>query len=367
MYRLCLERADDALGWRSAARELLLAAIPPEAIVWEAGAGNAGASCGDLFVDAPPADVPTAEDLPPPGTDGAASPGTWTVTPSLPAFPPASRSVFSSAGAAAPADGTLARRTRPRVPHAFPELAERVACHRAPDRFALLYRVLWRLTGAEPDLLSRASDPDVHRLHRLGRAVSRERHKMHAFVRFRRTPGAEPEHYGAWFEPEHHTLRLASGFFVRRFANMHWSIATPAESAHWNGHALSFGRGGAPRVRRSQGEHRGTHAEEEAMESLWRTYFASTFNPARLRVNAMRSEMPVKYWKNLPEAPLIAPLVRDAGRRAGAMLDAAPTSPARFAARATARPAAPVHDGTGEGDPAAGAPHDAHPRKPPPA
>ena len=54
---------------------------------------------------------------------------------------------------------------------------------------------------------------------------------------------------------------------------------------------------------------------EDALETLWRTYYASTFNPARLRTNAMRAEMPKRYWKNLPEADLIAPLVHDAPAR----------------------------------------------------
>src|SRR5687767_6088653 len=40
-----------------------------------------------------------------------------------------------------------------RVPKAFVEIAARVACHRDPQRWALLYRVLWRLTHGEPRLL----------------------------------------------------------------------------------------------------------------------------------------------------------------------------------------------------------------------
>ena len=47
----------------------------------------------------------------------------------------------------------------------------------------------------------------------------------------------------------------------------------------------------------------------------------------------MRSEMPVKYWKNLPEAPLIAELVRDAGRRTATMIEAEPTAASRRSAR----------------------------------
>jgi DNA polymerase len=45
------------------------------------------------------------------------------------------------------------------VPRAFLELAERVACHRDLERWALLYRVLWRLTHGERQLLGLARAP----------------------------------------------------------------------------------------------------------------------------------------------------------------------------------------------------------------
>src|SRR4051812_26188215 len=37
----------------------------------------------------------------------------------------------------------------------------------------------------------------------------------------------------------------------------------------------------------------------------WCDYYASAFNPARTNPGLMRSEMPKKYWRNLPEATLI--------------------------------------------------------------
>ncbi|HEX8279838.1 MAG TPA: hypothetical protein VF551_00555, partial [Chthoniobacterales bacterium] len=48
-----------------------------------------------------------------------------------------------------------------RVPKAFVELARVVALHRDQRRWALLYRILWRLTHGEPKLLEIAVDPDV--------------------------------------------------------------------------------------------------------------------------------------------------------------------------------------------------------------
>ena len=39
---------------------------------------------------------------------------------------------------------------------------------------------------------------------------------------------------------------------------------------------------------------------------MWKTYYASIFNPARVKVKAMTKEMPKKYWRNMPETALIA-------------------------------------------------------------
>ena len=72
-----------------------------------------------------------------------------------------------------------------RVPKAFVECAMRVACHRDSKRWALLYRLLWRLTHGEPHLLDIVVDPDVNDFMRMDKAVRHDVHKMRAFVRFR--------------------------------------------------------------------------------------------------------------------------------------------------------------------------------------
>jgi uracil-DNA glycosylase len=66
---------------------------------------------------------------------------------------------------------------------------------------------------------------------------------------------------------------------------------------------------------------------EDRLEDLWRRYYASIFNPARLKVKAMQTEMPQKYWRNLPEASLIRPLIEDAARMTGAMIARAASEP----------------------------------------
>ena len=60
------------------------------------------------------------------------------------------------------------------------------------------------------------------------------------------------------------------------------------------------------------------------MEDIWRVYYRSIFNPARLKLKMMQTEMPKRYWKNLPEADLIESLVAESRGRVKGMLDEAP-------------------------------------------
>jgi DNA polymerase len=196
------------------------------------------------------------------------------------------------------------------VPREFIELARDVVCHSDPERFSLLYDMLVRLKKNRFALADEA-DPLVRRLERLAKQVRRDIHKMHAFVRFREIEENGAPLFVAYFEPGHHVVRRAASFFVNRFANMRWAILTPKLSIRWDREVLSEGppatRGDAPL--------------EDALEETWRTYYASTFNPARLKVRAMLKEMPKKYWRNMPEASLVQPLIAGARNRELEMID----------------------------------------------
>jgi DNA polymerase len=340
-FCVTLRAPDDFEGWRDAARALVIAGVPPEAVTWR--------------VEGDP--VPLFGGGPPPA-------------------PPA--------GAEAP-----------RAPRDFPDLARLVSRHRDPERFALLHALLHRLQG-ERGLLEDAADPVVARAQAMARAVRRDAHKMHAFLRFREVrveegvlsaplPGPAPEavprdpapvreargfalalrdigrldddgvvpeaapappavqpdgRFVAWYEPEHHILRAEAGFFLRRFASLRWSILTPEGSAHWDGVALLFG----PGARRTDAP------AEDAAEVLWRAYFASIFNPARLKPDAMRAEMPKKYWRNLPEAQDIPRLMAEAPKRVAEMVARGATPAAERRQRGVHLPAhLKTHLGGGAG------------------
>lgn len=188
----------------------------------------------------------------------------------------------------------------------FLDLAESAIMHRDSERFALLYAMLLRLRD-DPALIDDEADPLRRRLDLLAKEVRRDIHKMRAFVRFREVDGQ----FVAWFEPAHHVVRANAGFFMRRFATMRWSILTPDLSLHWDGERLQEGPG-AIRTDAPSGD---------PLEQMWKTYYAATFNPARLKVGAMVKEMPRRYWANMPETALIPALVAGAQARESRMVE----------------------------------------------
>ncbi|MBC7209986.1 MAG: DUF4130 domain-containing protein, partial [Pseudomonas sp.] len=53
------------------------------------------------------------------------------------------------------------------------------------------------------------------------------------------------------------------------------------------------------------------NAEDPGAE-LWLAYYRHTFNPARLNPGALRQHLPGRFWRHLPEGPLIPELVGQA-------------------------------------------------------
>jgi uracil-DNA glycosylase len=207
-----------------------------------------------------------------------------------------------------------------RVPSAFVKLAQTVFMHSDPGRLDLLYRLLWRVQQSR-FVLQDATDPDVVRAELLVKAIRRDIHKMRAFVRFREVEvEGETSQFVAWFEPDHDIVRRNARFFVNRFTTMHWSILTPSLCIHWD----------TQNLRESPGIAKPDNLTDDPAEDLWRSYYASIFNPARLKTKAMLKEMPRRYWKNMPEADLIPGLIAGAQAREAAMISigSAPVEPA---------------------------------------
>lgn len=255
MRVLCCE--DSFARWREQARQLLSAQVPPHAVVWE------DQDHRQLFA---------AEPMPP--------------------FEGPARVL--------------------RVPASLLAELQAAARYRLPGRWNLLYRVLWRVVQGERQARL-PGDPDGSELHRRLKAVSRESHHLHAFLRFHPVGGQNGLDYIAWHEPAHDILASASLHFAERLGRQRWLIVSSREAVWYDGEVLHHRQPCPPDWMALAEPVRGND------DPLWQTYYTSIFNPARLNPKVMQGHMPLRFWAGLSEGRLIPLLMSRA--RAGAQKD----------------------------------------------
>ena len=209
MQRVRLTTLNDFAEWRRVARGLLLRGIHPAEIVWEHPA-----TPEDLFTE--------PEDRPP----------------------------------------EIPGRAVGIVPPRFLDLAAEVICNRAPERFALLYRVLFRLQK-DRLLLEARDDPDIARMWRLAGEVREDGKRLLAYVRF----GGDDARFVSWYEPDNYILERTAPWLVDRHRERQWALLTPYRSVVWDGTRLTYGHGSLPREA----------PRRQASEAEWRRFFARLF------------------------------------------------------------------------------------------
>ncbi|ANB75339.1 uracil-DNA glycosylase [Paraburkholderia phytofirmans OLGA172] len=260
--------------WRRAARALLRQGVEPSQIEWLESEG------------------------------AAAAPGM-----------PAAESAFATAGASGSgiATGPAPVLSAPAIPRELLSWLKTAACFRAPDRWALLYRVLWRWTRGERNVLD-LNDPDGSLLDQRIRAIEHETEDLLTLTLFRRRdPSMGPPEFVGWYEPHHDLLARAAARFAARMGDSTWMLATPHGAVFWNGMLLRIGRPA------TEAHEQATHAlpasamTGEAItstptEALWLAYYASAFN-------GEPSPVPLRYWRMPPAGPpLPARLARERSR-----------------------------------------------------
>ena len=258
--------------WRRAARVLLRQGVEPSQIEWLESKGEARA-------------------------------------PGLPATEPALATAGTAETGAAPAPVFAT----PAIPRELLSWLKTAACFRAPDRWALLYRVLWRWTRGERNVLD-LDDPDGALLDRRIRTIERETEDLLTLTLFRRRdPSMEPPEFVGWYEPHHDLLERAAERFAKRTGNSTWMLATPHGAVFWNGMLLRTDR---PLM--AECEQAAPLLETNAMtgeaitstptEALWLAYYCNAFN-------AQPSPVPLRYWRRPPAGPpLPAHLARERSR-----------------------------------------------------
>ncbi len=149
-----------------------------------------------------------------------------------------------------------------------------------------------------PEALSNVADRSVLFLRELEKKVRREKHRMEAFVRFRKMKDGL---YAAVVEPDFNVLPLIAPHFEDRYADQNWLIYDARRH-----YAIFYDQVGVKLVTTEFDasaiwNSSNWDAEEVLFSDLWKKYFKSTNIEARKNARLHRQHMPVRYWKYLVE------------------------------------------------------------------
>jgi uracil-DNA glycosylase len=236
MPQIALDSETDWSGWRTATRALVLAKVPPEDVQWVVGEHPHDGS-NELPV----------------GSSGF------------------------------------------HVPRTLVALASLAFQARDPQRFELLYRLVWRANAGEK-VLELQDDADVHRLHQSAYAVRAEAHRMRTMLRFLGVEEGGDHRFLGWYAPAHYVLEANAQLIVRRFPELIFSIVTPDGAAHWNGAELRFGAG-------ADG-----FADDAALRRWWRANHARLWGDGRVGSSIPEAE-PLDEAPRPPDRPALGPVV----------------------------------------------------------
>lgn len=184
------------------------------------------------------------------------------------------------------------------ISRALVSLASLAIQARDPDRFTLLYRLVWRARAGEK-VLDDPADPDARHARTLALAVRAEQHRMRSALRY--LPAAT-RHIG-WYSPAHYVLESNAQLLAQRFPGLAVSILTPDGSAHWDpAGTLRFGAGVDPAA----------ITNDAGLAAYWDAFGAELQTTARPGTAIAPAEpMGDEPWP--PNRPSLGPVVMPAG------------------------------------------------------
>lgn len=150
----------------------------------------------------------------------------------------------------------------------------------------------------DKNILQNYADNEILRISKIGKSVSRERHRMTAFVRFEKM---QDDVFFAKIDPDFNVLPLIRKHFKDRYQDQKWMIYDlkrnygilydlencdffyPDEKLDLNKYQQKF------------------HDEETQYQTLWQRYFTKTNIVERKNLKLHIQHVPRRYWKYLTE------------------------------------------------------------------
>ncbi|WP_189418828.1 TIGR03915 family putative DNA repair protein [Cellvibrio zantedeschiae] len=164
----------------------------------------------------------------------------------------------------------------------------------------LIYNMVKIIMAAKDvTILSNFANATVLEVAQIDRMISREVHRMHAFVRFQKL---ENGLFYAEIEPDFNVLPLIGEHFERRYADQRWLIVDQKRSYGlvYDLQECQFVDAHNINIRDQQSTHK-MDDKELAFQKLWGVYFHSVNIKERSNLRLHLRHMPKRYWKHLIE------------------------------------------------------------------
>src|SRR5690606_25166558 len=163
------------------------------------------------------------------------------------------------------------------------------------------FTIIRRLFSGETKILQNYGDDDILYFTQTLKKVSRERHRMKAFVRFSKSSDGL---FFAVIEPDFNVLPLIVDFFKKRYADQQWLIYDLKREYGILYDKLTVSEVNLTSIERqvlTKDAIITLDAEDEHFQNLWKRYYQSTNIEARRNMKLHLQHVPRRYWKYLVE------------------------------------------------------------------
>lgn len=150
------------------------------------------------------------------------------------------------------------------------------------------------------NILNNFADTDIMDIAKINKSISREVHRMHAFVRFEKL---QDEVYFSKIEPDFNVLPLIITHFKNRYRDQKWMIYDLKRhyGIFYDLNDVQFFEPALEQNQQLTRTENILHEEEIKYQQLWQRYFFKTNIPERKNLKLHVQSLPKRYWKYLTE------------------------------------------------------------------
>lgn len=164
----------------------------------------------------------------------------------------------------------------------------------------ILSAVRQSIKNPEQNILQNFGNSDIMNIAKICKSMSREIHRLHAFVRFEKL---EDGMFFAKVEPDFNVLPVSFKFFRDRYADQKWMIYDLKRrfGVIYDLSTTEFFYPQEDQLQQLQQSETLHHDEEKKYQKLWQRYFNKTNIVERKNMKLHIQHVPKRYWKYLTE------------------------------------------------------------------